>query len=49
MHDRKIWDQMAGVENAGLENAGSCRTWKMKEHNVSENVAVKMSRHQTHY
>jgi len=46
MQDRKIRDQVTGVENAGPENEGSenagledeelRRIWKMKDNDVSE-------------
>ena len=36
--DRKMRDQLVtGVENAGPENEGPRRIWKMKDHDVSEN------------
>ena len=35
MQDRKIWDQVTGVENAGPENEGPHRIWK-NHHDVSE-------------
>jgi len=32
--------QVTGVENAGPENEGHCRIWKMKDHDVSETKTI---------